>query len=315
MDGRCGKDAERFIAPKALKSPQARDDGQVVYLRPAEELRKGRHTGMPREGTTMNTQANSVVGNEQWLAFGDRLIALAYAIFGEAKIDITEKLFGEPKILSLALLCRTVGNFKGVIAMTKERQVVEARILTRSCYENLYFMGALIEQGDLFVRTMHQDQIRSFRSQGEFLLEGVASEHIGDPDFVEQLRSRVKEMKSRWPKASFLTPKETVKNGTLKQSYLIYSKLSGDAAHPSILALKRHLVRFMENGEQVVGLDVNPPERGAESTETIDLACNAMLGACVAANQILGHLPAVNNELQKLFVEYGELSGALRNSA
>lgn len=270
---------------------------------------------MPLEGTTMNTQTKSVVGNEEWLAFADRLIALAYTIFGEAKIDITEKLFGEPKILSLALLCRTVGNFKGVVAMTKERLVVEARILTRSCYENLYCMGALIEQGDFFVNAMHHDQIRSIRSQGELLLEGISSEHIGDVEFVEQLRKRVKEIRSRWPKAGFLTPKETVKNSVLKQSYLIYSKLSGDAAHPSILALKRHLVRFMEKGAQVLGLDVSPPERGAERTETIDLACNAMLGACVAANQILGHLPAVNDELQKLFVEYGELSGALRNSA
>jgi hypothetical protein len=263
----------------------------------------------------MNAQEKSVVSNEQWLAFADRLIALAYAIFGEAKIEITEKLLGEPNILSLALLCRTVGNFKGVVAMTKERLVAEARILTRSCYENLYCMGALIEQGDLFVKAMHHDQIRSFRTQGEFLLEGISSEHIGDAEFVDQLRTRVKEMRAHWPKASFLTPKETVKNSVLKQSYLIYSKLSGDAAHPSILALKRHLVRLVENGEQVLGLDVNPPERGAESTETIDLACNAMLGACVAANQILGHVPAVNDKLQKLFIEYGELSGALRNSA
>jgi hypothetical protein len=253
--------------------------------------------------------------NEQWLAFADRLIATVYLIFGEAKIDITERLFGEPKILSLALLCRTVGNFKGVIAMTKARQVVEARILARSCYENLYVMGALIEQGDSFVEAMHRDQIKSFRSQGEFLLDGINPEHIGDTDFVDQLRERVKEMKARWPNAHFLNPKEAAKSSVLKSSYLIYSKLSGDAAHPSILALKRHLVRFTENGEEVVGLDINPPERGNEIAETLDLACNAMVGACVATNQILGHLPAVNDELQKLFVEYGELSGAQRNSA
>jgi hypothetical protein len=253
--------------------------------------------------------------NEQWLAFADRLIATVYLIFGEAKIAITERLFGEPKILSLALLCRTVGNFKGVIAMTKARQVVEARILARSCYENLYVMGALIEQGDSFVEAMHRDQIKSFRSQGEFLLDGINPEHIGDTDFVDQLRERVKEMKARWPNAHFLNPKEAAKSSVLKSSYLIYSKLSGDAAHPSILALKRHLVRFTENGEEVVGLDINPPERGNEIAETLDLACNAMVGACVATNQILGHLPAVNDELQKLFVEYGELSGAQRNSA
>ena len=138
------------------------------------------------------TEASSTMSKEQWLAFADRLIALAYAIFGEAKIEITQKLFGEPKILSMALLCRTVGNFKGVVALTKEGLVVEARTLTRSCYENLYCMAALIEQGDDFVKAMHQDQMRSFRSQGEFLLEGIDSEHLGDADFVEQLRARIK---------------------------------------------------------------------------------------------------------------------------
>jgi hypothetical protein len=254
--------------------------------------------------------APAAVSKEQWFAFSDRLIALAYAIFGEAKIDITERLFGEPKILSLALLCRTVGNFKGVIALTKERLVVEAKTLTRSCYENLYCIAALIEQGDDFVKAMHRDQMRSFRSQGDFLLEGIDPEHIGDAEFVEQLRVRVKEIKSRWPKATFLTPKQIVKDSVLKQSYLIYSKLSGEAAHPSIIALKRHLVKFEENGERYMGLDIDPPEKGNEFVEAIDLACNAMVGACVATNQILGHLPVVNDEMQKVFIEYGELSAA-----
>ena len=259
--------------------------------------------------TNAPTMIKPAVSKDQWLAFAGQLIALAYAIFGAAKIDITEKLFGEPRILSLALLCRTIGNFKGVVALTKEELVVEARTLTRSCYENLYCMAALIEQGDDFVKAMHQDQMRSFRSQGEFLLEGIDSEHIGDAEFVEQLRVRVKEIKSRWPKATFITPKQTVKDSVLKQSYLLYSKLSGDAAHPSVIALKRHLVRFEENGEQVIGLDVSP-RGGNEIVETIDLACSAMVGVCVAANQILGHMPAVNDEIQRVFIEYGELSTA-----
>jgi hypothetical protein len=263
---------------------------------------------------TTTGEVAPTVSKERWLAFADRLIALAYAIFGEAKIDITDKLFGDPKILSLALLCRTVGNFKGVVALTKQGLVVEARTLTRSCYENLYCMAALIEQGDDFVKAMHQDQMRSFRSQGEFLLEDIDSEHIGDAEFVEKLRARVKEIKSRWPKANFLTPKQTVKGSVLRQSYLLYSKLSGDAAHPSILALKRHLVRFEENGEQVVGLDVNPPEKGNEIAETINLACNAMIGACVAANQILDGL-SVNDEVRRLFVEYDKLSGTQSGNA
>jgi Family of unknown function (DUF5677) len=139
----------------------------------------------------------SVTSKEEWHAFADRLLLLAYSILGEAKIDITEKLFGEPKILSLALLCRTVGNFKGVIALTKQGLVVEARTLTRSCYENLFCMGGLIEHGDEFVKAMHHDQIRSVRLQAEFLLEDFDSAEIGDADFVEQLRARLKDMKSR----------------------------------------------------------------------------------------------------------------------
>lgn len=260
---------------------------------------------------TMSRQVAPEVSKEQWLAFADRLIALAYSIFGEAKIDITDKLFGEPKILSLALLCRTVGNFKGVVALAKQGLVVEARTLARLCYENLFCMGGLIEHGDEFVKLMHDDQIRSFRSQGEFLLEDFDGEIIGDSDFVEQLRTRLAEMKSRWPKAKLLNPKQAATNSVLKKAYLVYSKLSGDASHPSILALKRHLVRFEENGGQVVGLDVHPLERGNEITDTLDLACNAMIGACVAVNQILGGL-SVNDEVRRIFVEYGTLSGSAK---
>ena len=194
-----------------------------------------------------------MTSKEEWYAFADKLILLAYSIFGEAKIDITEKLFGDPKILSLAFLCRTVGNFKGVIVLAKQGLVVEAQILTRSCYENLFCMGGLIEHGDEFVKAMHHDQIRSFRSQGEFLLEDFDSAVIGDADFVEQLRTRLKKMKSRWPSAKLLNPKQTVKDSVLRKAYLVYSKLSGDAAHPSILALKRHLVRFEENDEKFMG--------------------------------------------------------------
>jgi len=250
-----------------------------------------------------------VTTKEEWHTFADRLIPLAYSIFGEAKIDITEKLFGEPKILSLALLCRTTGNFKGVVALTKHGLVVEARVLTRCCYENLFCVGGLIEHGDEFVKAMHQDQIRSFRSQGEFLLDDFNNADIGDHGFVEQLRTRLEEMKSRWPKARLLNPKQAARNSVLWKAYLFYSQLSGDAAHPSVLALKRHLVRFEEGDEQVMGLDANPKERGAEIADTLSLACNAMIGMCVAVNQILDGL-SVNDRIREVFIEYGKLSGA-----
>jgi hypothetical protein len=255
-----------------------------------------------------SAETRAMTSKEEWYAFADRLIALTYAIFGEAKMDITEKLFGEPKILSLALLCRTVGNFKGAMILAKQGLGVEARTLTRSCYENLFCLGGLIERGDDFVEAMHHSQIRSFRMQGEFLLDDLNPADIGDSDFVDQLRTRLDDMKSRWPKAKLLSPKQAAEESVLRKAYLIYSKLSVDAAHPSILALKRHLVRGEENGEQWMALDVNPLENGTEITETIDFACNAMIGACVAVNQILDGL-SVNDEIRTAFIEYGRLSG------
>jgi hypothetical protein len=39
-----------------------------------------------------------------------------------------------------------------------------------------------------------------------------------------------------------------------------------------------------------------------------------MIGACVAVNQILDGL-SVNDEIRKMFIEYGELGGAAQRSA
>jgi hypothetical protein len=57
--------------------------------------------------------------------------------------------------------------------------------------------------------------------------------------------------------AKLLHVKDVASNSVIKKAYRFYSQLSADAAHPTILALKRHLLRTMENGEQVLGLDIS----------------------------------------------------------
>jgi hypothetical protein len=103
-----------------------------------------------------------------------------------------------------------------------------------------------------------------------------------------------------------------VASGTvLKRAYLYYSQFSADAAHPTIRGLKRHLVQTVENGERVLGLDIHPVERGAEVADTVNIACNAVLGVCVAVNQILGGT-AANELLNKLFAEYEAMNGTAK---
>jgi hypothetical protein len=214
-------------------------------------------------------------------------------------------------LLALALLSRTYMNLKGVIAVAQEELVVEARTLARACFENLFLIPNLIEKGDEFVTAMYDHERRSVRSQGEFLLEDLNDLDPFGAEMANRLRARLREIKDVRPKAKLLKVKEVASNTVMKPAYLFYSQLSADAAHPTIRALKRHLVQTVENGERVLGLDIHPVERGTEVADTVNIACHAVLGACVAVNQILGGT-AANPLLNQLFAEYEAMNGTAK---
>lgn len=243
-------------------------------------------------------EATSSKAREEWIAFAEKLLALCLEIQNAAEVTITEKLFAEPKVLALALLCRSFGNLKGVIALAREGLVVEARTLARSCWENSFLVAGLIEKGETFVQEMYDDEMKSLLSRGEFVLEdGVETE------MTKQLRERLDQLKARRPKAKILNPKKALKDSVMRKAYVFYSQLSSDAAHPSITALKRHMMRIEEEGGWVLGLDVQPFESGTEIADTVNTACNAVLGTCVCVNQILGFTSATPL-VRQLFDEY-----------
>jgi hypothetical protein len=130
---------------------------------------------------------------------------------------------------------------------------------------------------------------------------------------AHQLRERLQQLKQQRPNARLINAKNTAKDSVIRPAYLFYSQLSGDAAHPSITALKRHSIKLGENGETVLGLDLYPPERGSEVADTVNIACHAVLGTCVAVNQILG-FTAASLLLNGLVAEYEELGGKTKSS-
>jgi hypothetical protein len=67
--------------------------------------------------------------------------------------------------------------------------------------------------------------------------------------------------------------------------YAYYALLSHDAAHPSITALNRHF-RQLEHGHLTA--IVMPPFKPEERLATLDMACDALLGACLAVGAMLG---------------------------
>lgn len=223
----------------------------------------------------------------QWSQLADTLGQTALDILGGAPTTVTEKKFAEPKVIAIMLMSRTLSNFRGVFTLIENGLVVEARILVRCCFENSFWMAGLHSQGDKFVRKMLHDEARSRHVRGEMVLS--MKPHILE-DVEKRLREQLRAINKKWPDAKSLSPKDVALSGLLRDGYLIYSQLSADAAHPTVTSLNRHVGRNETNDEAVI--DVVPAPQDVEVIMTWDWACNAMLGACVAVNQILGGTPA-----------------------
>jgi Family of unknown function (DUF5677) len=161
---------------------------------------------------------------------------------------------------------------------------VEARILTRCCFENLWWIGSLQDKGDEFVKTMFHDDARSRRVRGEFILREA---YELDEKVEQRLRAQLHDINKKLPKNKSLSPKDVAEDSVLRHAYLIYSQLSADAGHPTFSSLNRYIGRFGEDGETVRGIDIAPPPKEDEVTQTLDWACNAMVGVCVGVNQIV----------------------------
>ena len=106
----------------------------------------------------------------QWTALADTIGQLGLDILGGAPVTVTEKQFAEPKVLAIMLMSRTLSNFRGVFTLIENNLLVEARILVRCCFENAFWIAGLHSQGDEFVKKMFQDEVRSKRVRGEFVL-------------------------------------------------------------------------------------------------------------------------------------------------
>jgi hypothetical protein len=72
----------------------------------------------------------------------EKMVQLALEIADQSTLTVTPRGMTEPKILALALLGRTLQNFKGVIVLTREKLPVEARVLARCCYENMFMVAS-----------------------------------------------------------------------------------------------------------------------------------------------------------------------------
>jgi hypothetical protein len=226
----------------------------------------------------------------QWTQLADNIGQIGYEILGGRPVTITAKGSADPKVLAITLMSRTLSNFRGVFALIDSGLIVEARVLVRCCFENAFWIAGLHADSERFARKMLQDEMRSRRVRGEWVLSTTAelSEEV-----EKRLRDQLRMIKEKWPDAKSLSPKDVALSGLLRDGYLTYSQLSADAAHPTVTSLHRHVGRSERDGEKLI--EVVPVPKEEEIVKTWDWACNAVLGACVGINEVLGGTPAGMN--------------------
>ena len=165
--------------------------------------------------------------------------------------------------------------------MARLDQAVESRTLVRSCFENLFLVDQLLKHGAEFVKTMRSNGAARRISLGESSLKhpGVAESPEG-----KTVRGLIKHERGKFQKPETLTISDTAK-GDIEKMYPAYGMLSLDAAHASDTALERH---FRRDHNQHLMVGVVPPFKPRERLATLDMACDAVLGACLGVSEILG---------------------------
>jgi hypothetical protein len=239
---------------------------------------------------------------EAWLAFASKLYELGKRLYDEA--DFIESKLGaaDPKVIALTLLCRSMSHVEGAVAMIERGLIVEARTLTRCCYENLIWMDGLAGKGVEFVKQITGNEYAYKNLRGKVILEWAAKQEA-KPQFEEKLRAYMAELKEKHPDAKPIGFKAIAASGVLKDTYVVYTQLSSDAAHPSAESLSRYITRTkVSDTETTLNINALPSPAGKEILQTLEFACSALLGICVGANQIIGDLPS-GKELAPMFEE------------
>jgi hypothetical protein len=231
-----------------------------------------------------------------WDDFARKLCAAGARLMQEAQFPKNDLV----KRTATALVCRTVNNISGVRLLLRRGLLVEGRTITRSCYENLFWIAGLTTKGDAFIQLMSNDSDVSKRRLGNDLKEFAEKQgHVSEE--TEKLESFLDGLEATTKGKTGINNKEEAEAANLKDGYTIYRALSGDAAHPSLTSLSRHI--------DIIGEDEQLQIRGAamlasddEVEETLQLACGAALGVFSGANTLLGEV--LPEDLTQLYEEF-----------
>jgi hypothetical protein len=255
---------------------------------------------LPRQQHPADPELSKVI------EFAQRLLDASIAVVAAARFQPNQQGARDPRIIALSLLCRSISNFRAAVRLLQQEQAVEARALVRLIYENLLWLGSLRERGTEFVEEMIGDEQHNRRALAQLTLEltGKHGRDVTSPDAL-QLRDIVKSLDQQ-PNRKKLHTAKIASEGVVEVAYIEYQRFSLDSIHCSVTALGRHISRERSRNMDWLTLSVIPNSPPKEVLDTIFHACNALIGAAVGANEIVGHTSA-SETLASLCNEFEEI--------
>jgi hypothetical protein len=233
-----------------------------------------------------------------WYGFIEKLYAVGNDLAENIKLDNPENA----QVLGATLLMRTLAHIRAVVILLRNGQIVEARTITRCCFENSLFVAALAREGETFVQDMKNHELFTRRSRGEILMRDTAD--APDESGRVELRKYLCKIAEEIEKSPSLDPKAVAGRGSFPMSYNFYALLSADAAHPSFTALDRHIDKH-PNGE-AKGFSINPICEPNEEADTLGFLAQAVVGVLSGVNQMWG-LPKDEKLIAELVAEFSRL--------
>jgi hypothetical protein len=109
------------------------------------------------------------------IQYSEKLLNAAIGVVAAARVELTANWAHDPKVVALAILCRSISNFRAAVRLVQREQVMEGRALVRLLYENLLWMGALRERGLAFVQDMIADERFNRKALVELTLKMTSS--------------------------------------------------------------------------------------------------------------------------------------------
>jgi hypothetical protein len=199
----------------------------------------GRSPAMVAKADGMNQDAPT------WLAYLDRVIACAEDIAKTASVQGDDAKLFKLKMLVACLLARSISTTRAVVDLIGLGRVVEVRMLTRSIFENEFYLCRLAQDGNAFVREMEDDDLYYRKTHGKTMFrEKQAREALGEKNQA-RLRAIVKGLQKKSSKPKPLKLGNVISGSDISAAYRFYQQLSSDSGHPSLTALRRH---FDESG-------------------------------------------------------------------